>query len=108
MTQNPMQTEIEDQKSKAKASTLLRARGIQKNFQMGDSTIQVLKGADLTVRKGEFVAIEGRSGSGKSTLLHILGALDASDGGSVEFEGRDIAALPAAERSKLRNRAFGF
>ena len=103
-----MQTEIENQKSKIKNSTLLRAQNVQKTFQMGDSTVQVLKGVDLSVRPGEFVAIEGRSGSGKSTFLHILGALDAADAGTVEFDGRDIAALPAAERAKLRNLSFGF
>src|SRR5207237_10228471 len=90
------------------AGTILRARGITKTFQMGDSKLQVLKGLDLAVKNGEFLAIEGRSGSGKSTLLHILGALDAADSGSVEFDGRDIAALPAAERCRLRNTSFGF
>lgn len=69
--------------------TILRARGLGKSFRMGDATIQVLKGCDLSLRRGEFVAIEGRSGSGKSTLLHILGALDSADGGTVEFNGVD-------------------
>jgi lipoprotein-releasing system ATP-binding protein len=92
----------------ATGKTILRAQGVQKTFQMGDSTVQVLKGVDLSVRHGEFVAIEGRSGSGKSTFLHILGALDAANAGSVEFDGRDIAALPASERAKLRNLSFGF
>jgi ABC-type lipoprotein export system ATPase subunit len=75
---------------------------------MGDSQLQVLRHVDLSVRAGEFVAIEGRSGSGKSTLLHILGALDAYDGGSVTFDGNDIARLSSARRSALRNRQFGF
>jgi lipoprotein-releasing system ATP-binding protein len=75
---------------------------------MGDSAVHVLKGADLVLKPGEFVAIEGRSGSGKSTLLHILGALDASDQGSIEFDGRDLATLSAASRSRLRNKHFGF
>src|SRR5437016_817225 len=103
-----MELEIENQKSKIKNASILRASGIVKSFQMGESSLQVLKAVDLTVRGGEFVAIEGRSGSGKSTLLHILGALDAADAGRVEFEGRDIAALPAAERCRLRNTSFGF
>src|SRR5205823_5056837 len=103
-----MELEIENQKSKIKNATILRGSGIVKSFQIGESSLQVLKAVDLTVRAGEFVAIEGRSGSGKSTLLHILGALDAADSGSVEFEGRDIAKLPEAERCRLRNTSFGF
>jgi len=75
---------------------------------MGDSEIQVLKGLNLTVAPGEFIAIEGRSGSGKSTLLHILGALDECNGGSVMFDGKDIAKLSSAERAAVRNTQFGF
>ena len=67
----------------------LRAHGIRKAFRMGDSTVEVLKRVDLALSAGEFVAIEGRSGSGKSTLMHILGALDAPDDGTVEFEGTE-------------------
>ena len=88
--------------------TILKAQGVRKTFRMGDSTVQVLKNADLSIRAGEFLAIEGRSGSGKSTLLHIMGALDAADGGSIEYEGRDIAQMSSPERSKLRNTQFGF
>jgi ABC-type lipoprotein export system ATPase subunit len=75
---------------------------------MGDSAVQVLKGCDLTLRQGEFVAIEGRSGSGKSTFLHILGALDEADSGSVEFDGVDFTQMSATQRSHLRNTRFGF
>src|SRR4051812_3594889 len=89
-------------------SPLLRATNIRKTFRMGESSVQVLKGVDLSVKAGEFIAIEGRSGSGKSTLLHILGVLDEAEGGAVEFEGRDILALSSAQRSKLRNTQFGF
>ena len=87
---------------------VMRARGIKKSFKMGDTPVQVLKGVDVTIRPGEFLAIEGRSGSGKSTLLHTMGALDAADAGTVEYNGRDIAALGSAERSRLRNTEFGF
>src|SRR5690606_6167821 len=72
-----------------KKKVILHASGIRKSFHMGDSVVEVLKHVDLTVREGEFVAVEGRSGSGKSTLLHILGALEAVDGGTLEFEGVD-------------------
>lgn len=87
---------------------ILQAQGVAKRFRMGDSEIEVLKRVDLAVREGEFIAIEGRSGSGKSTLLHILGALDVSDGGSILYDGRDLAAMSGIERSRLRNREFGF
>ena len=90
------------------SAPILRAQGLSKTYRMGDSTLHVLKGVDLSVKTGEFLAIEGRSGSGKSTLLHLLGALDAADGGSIEYNGQDIARIPAAERSRLRNRQFGF
>jgi lipoprotein-releasing system ATP-binding protein len=87
---------------------ILRASSLHKTFQMGESLIEVLKSVDLSVKSGEFVAIEGRSGSGKSTLLHLLGALDAPDSGQIDYQGRDIAAIPSADRSKLRNTEFGF
>ncbi len=88
--------------------TILRASGVKKTFRMGESTVQVLKHADVTIRAGEFLAIEGRSGSGKSTLLHIMGALDSADGGVIEYEGQDVAVISGAARSKLRNTQFGF
>ena len=72
---------------------LLRASGLRKSFKMGESELPVLKSVDLSIKPGEFVAIEGRSGSGKSTLLHILAGLDAPDAGKIEFEANDIAAL---------------
>jgi lipoprotein-releasing system ATP-binding protein len=92
----------------ATSPTILRAAGIRKTFRSGDSKLNILKSVDLTVRTGEFIAIEGRSGSGKSTLLHILGALDSADGGSVEFAGENIQTLSGAQRSRLRNEQFGF
>jgi lipoprotein-releasing system ATP-binding protein len=91
-----------------KDSVILRARAIKKAFTVGLQTSIVLKNADLNLRSGEFVAIEGRSGSGKSTLLHILGALDAADSGSIEYDGRELSQLSGTERSHLRNTQFGF
>ena len=87
------------------ADAILRAQNIRRVFKMGDSSVEVLKGVDMTIRRGEFIAIEGRSGSGKSTLLHILGALDVPDQGTVEFEGKSYDRLG---RSGLRNGQFGF
>ena len=72
-----------------KTGPILRAVGLRKSFQMGDQTLAVVKGVDLSLRPGEFVAIEGRSGSGKSTLLHMMGALEAADEGTLEFQGVD-------------------
>jgi ABC-type lipoprotein export system ATPase subunit len=89
-------------------TVILRASSVKKTFRMGESEIHVLKGADLSIRTGEFVAIEGRSGSGKSTLLHILGALDQPESGSIVYDNQDIAKLGAVGKSKLRNTHFGF
>jgi lipoprotein-releasing system ATP-binding protein len=90
------------------APPIIRAQRLVKTFRMGDSELQVLKGVDISVAAGEFLAIEGRSGSGKSTLMHLLGALDATDEGTIEYRGHDIARMSADERSRLRNRDFGF
>ena len=87
---------------------IVRASGIRKTFRMGDASVEVLKGVDLDVRPGEFLAIEGRSGSGKSTLLHLLGALDEPDAGTIEVLGRDLKLMSAADRSRVRNKACGF
>ena len=91
-----------------KASEILRASSLARTFRMGDSRIQVLKNVNLSVKSGEFLAIEGRSGSGKSTLLHIMGALDECESGQVIFDGRDMAAMSGSERAGLRNTQFGF
>ncbi|HSZ54974.1 MAG TPA: ABC transporter ATP-binding protein [Tepidisphaeraceae bacterium] len=87
---------------------ILRAQAIKRTFRMGQEVTVVLKHVDLTLRKGEFVAIEGRSGSGKSTLLHILGTLDEADSGTIEFNGQDLSRLTGGERSQIRNTQFGF
>jgi lipoprotein-releasing system ATP-binding protein len=102
------QTLAQPDAARSQSSPILRASGVRKSFKMGDSIVEVLKNADLSVREGEFIAIEGRSGSGKSTFLHILGALDLANGGSVEFGAKDILKLPSAARSALRNTQFGF
>jgi len=85
----------------------LEAVGLTKSYRKASVEIPVLKGVDLGVRGGEFLAIVGQSGSGKSTLLHLLGTLDAPDNGSVVFNGRRIDNLPASERDRLRNQRFG-
>jgi lipoprotein-releasing system ATP-binding protein len=86
----------------------LSAVGIEKSYQKGKVSVPVLRGVDLEVEPGEFVAIVGASGSGKSTLLHVLGLLDAPDAGEVRLDGRRIDRLPDRQRDGLRNRTFGF
>jgi len=87
---------------------ILKADGIHKSYRMGVAKVRVLKGVDLAVKKGEFVAIVGASGSGKSTLLHILGALDKPDKGVVKFEGRDLNRYSGSELNRFRNKMVGF
>ena len=87
---------------------LLKTENLYKSYKLGPDMVKVLKGANLTVKKGEFVAIIGASGSGKSTLLHILGALDRPDKGTVKFDGQDLNQMPARELNKFRNKKVGF
>ncbi len=87
---------------------ILKTEGLYKSYRMGATEVDVLKGVDLAVKKGEFLAIVGASGSGKSTLLHILGALDGPDKGAVSFEGRDLSRLTAGELNRFRNKMVGF
>jgi lipoprotein-releasing system ATP-binding protein len=82
-------------------------RNLFKSYRKGAIGIPVLRGIDLDVHRGEFLAIVGQSGCGKSTLLHLLGTLDHPDAGEVNFEGHRIDNLPAAARDMLRNRHFG-
>ncbi len=89
-------------------SIVINAQGITKRFQEGPLDVTVLQGVDLTVKRGETLAIVGASGSGKSTLLHLLGGLDAPTAGSVQLMGRDFAAMNAAEQGVWRNQQLGF
>jgi len=75
---------------------------------MGATEVKVLKGVNLSVKKGEFIAIIGASGSGKSTLLHILGALDKPSNGVVKFENRDLSRFRSGQLNKFRNKMVGF
>ena len=94
------------------AGDVIVARQLQKRFVDGSGAsridVHVLQGVDLTVRRGETLAIVGASGSGKSTLLHLLGGLEAPTSGSVFLCGRDFAALAPAEQGEWRNRHLGF
>jgi lipoprotein-releasing system ATP-binding protein len=90
------------------AAIVLKATGVERRFQEGSTTLEVLRGLQLEVRAGERLGIIGASGSGKTTLLQILGGLDRPDGGSVQIDGRDLHALSEPERGALRNRTIGF
>ena len=81
---------------------LLRATGLRKTYRLGARSVEVLRGVDLTVGAGEFVALRGASGAGKSTLLHLLGGLDRPNHGDIQFRTQSLAALTSGELAKLR------
>ncbi len=87
---------------------LLLAKGLSKAYLMGQRTIEVLRNIDLTVERGEFLALRGASGAGKSTLLHLLGGLDLPNSGEISFDGQNLRQLSSNELVKLRNHRVGF
>lgn len=87
---------------------ILEASNIHKSYYGSGSSLHVLKGIDLRIKRGEIVSIIGPSGAGKSTLLHILGGLDQPDQGNVSFDGEDIYSLDDPARAKIRNSKIGF
>jgi len=87
---------------------IVRVENLVKTYTSGPEVLKVLRGVELDVRAGEFLAISGISGSGKSTLLHMLGLLDEWDSGRIYFDDKDISALSGAQRDQLRNQQIGF
>jgi putative ABC transport system ATP-binding protein len=87
---------------------IIEVAALTKTYQVGDVAVHALRGLDLQVRKGEFVAIIGASGSGKSTLFHILGGLTPMSSGTVRINGRDLGGMTNAERTELRKTTVGF
>ena len=94
--------------SKQQGQLALACKDLQRSFQLGPETLNILKGVNLQIQAGERVAIMGASGAGKSTLLNLLGALDEADAGEVWIAGEKVNGLSESERAKLRNRALGF
>ncbi len=90
------------------STSILRCRQLTKRYDQGGLDVDVLKGVDLNIEKGERVAIMGASGSGKSTLLHLLGGLEKASSGEVILDGVDINKVSAAKLAKLRNKSLGF
>lgn len=89
-------------------SNVLTATQLCKSYRDGQQVIDVLHGIDLTIKRGDMLAIVGSSGSGKSTLLHILGTLDQADSGSLSLLGHDVARMNSAQKAALRNGQLGF
>ena len=88
--------------------TILETKDLRKVYGSGDTEVRALDGVDLTVEKGEFVAVVGTSGSGKSTLLHMLGGLDRPTSGTVTVDGKELSGLKDEELTIFRRRKIGF
>jgi putative ABC transport system ATP-binding protein len=87
---------------------VIRLEDVRKSYALGDVTVHALRGVDLTVRRGEFMAVVGASGSGKSTLMNILGLLDRPTSGRYLLENEDVSSFDKDRRAVLRNRKIGF
>jgi len=90
------------------SEAIIEIRGLRKTYRVGKVDVEALRGVDLDVLPGEFLAIVGPSGSGKSTLFHIIGGLTPATAGSVRIGGQDISSLTDAGRTELRKRKVGF
>lgn len=90
------------------SSAILRATGLHKHYHMGGQDLHVLRGVDMTIEKGQWLAILGASGSGKSTLLHLLGGLDRPDDGNIFFNQQNVAGFGSGRLDQYRNRDVGF
>jgi putative ABC transport system ATP-binding protein len=88
--------------------SVIRAESIVKNYRLGDVDVEVLKGVDLEVAEGEYVALMGPSGSGKSTLMNILGCLDVPSGGKYFIEDREVSTLSEDQLADVRGQRIGF
>ncbi len=89
-------------------SNVITIRNITRDFQLGHETVHVLKGVDLDIERGDYVAIMGPSGSGKSTLMNLLGCLDTPTGGSYILNGKDVSQMSDDNLAEIRNKEIGF
>ena len=89
-------------------SNVITIRNITRDFQLGHETVHVLKGIDLDIVRGDYVAIMGPSGSGKSTLMNLLGCLDTPTGGSYVLNGKDVSQMSNDDLAEIRNKEIGF
>jgi len=89
-------------------SQVINIKGITRDFKLGQETVKVLKGIDLEIEKGEYVAFMGPSGSGKSTLMNLLGCLDTPTSGSYILNGKDASQMSDDELAEIRNKEIGF
>jgi putative ABC transport system ATP-binding protein len=87
---------------------VIETQNLTKTYVMGATEVLALRGVDMRINAGEFVALMGSSGSGKSTMMHLLGCLDTPTAGRYLLEGRDVGALSAQERARVRNQRIGF
>src|SRR5213082_1563093 len=90
------------------ARPVIQLENIHKTYIMGDVQVHALRGASLTIREGEFVAIMGASGSGKSTTMNIIGCLDRPTKGMYILDGQDVSGMSKDERADIRSRKIGF
>lgn len=90
------------------SKTIIEIKGITRDFPLGNEIVYVLKGIDLHINKGEYVALMGPSGSGKSTLMNILGCLDTPTSGSYVLNGKDVSKMEDDELAEIRNKEIGF
>lgn len=89
-------------------SLVIKIRNITRDFVLGSEIVKVLKGIDLDIERGEYVALMGPSGSGKSTLMNLLGCLDTPTSGSYELNGKDVSNMIDDELAEIRNKEIGF
>lgn len=105
---NVPNTRRQDRIGSGQGTEVIRIRDLHKVYKMGDIEVAALCGINLTIQRGEFVAVMGASGSGKSTFMNIVGCLDRPTSGAYFLEGQDVSALSSDEWAHIRNRKIGF
>jgi putative ABC transport system ATP-binding protein len=98
----------EEELMRPKGKVVIEIAGITKDYQMGHTLIQALRGVDLLIHRNEYLAVMGPSGSGKSTLMNMVGCLDTPTSGHYFFNSKDVAAMEDDELAEIRNREIGF